>query len=218
MAINIINSLADYVSHIEAIEASPQDTCVASSFLSSHLFSKSAFLRFFQQEIPNETECQKSSEELWMRAKKVRANIKRVSYREVYEMDAFKEFCYSGIVHRQTPNFRSTPKEILLVLDQMLNLLRECPKYEIAFCREVLPFVFIVKKEYCVTIDVRNNFGYQRIQGLVIDDTKATARFYQEFERVWQDQGTISKKEEVISLIKTKREMIADGSVFLVRQ
>jgi len=215
MSIQIFRAMDEYVRHIDEIEEHVVSTLVASSFLSSHLFSKSIVLRFFQTDSETSRTAHMIMDKLWERRKRSHMNMRSVQYKEIYELAAIEEFCKRGIIHRQVPNFAATPKEIIAVLRTMLSLLRNTPLYEIAFCREVLPFVFILKIGNSLTIDVRNNYGYQRIQGIFIDDKQIVAEFEKEFRRIWQENTTISNRDEVISFIEDQISFIENGSYLL---
>lgn len=215
MGIRIIRTMREYVKHIDHIEQGAINTLVASSFLSSHLFSKSIVIRFFERDLGGNQPARIAANDLWQRRKNIHTNMRNVPYKEIYEIDALEEFCKNGIIHRQAPNFRATPKEIIEVLQTIVSLLRKLPLYEVAFCREVLPFVFIIKTGKVLTIDVRNNFGYQRIQGLLINDDHILAEFEKEFWRIWKDDSTLSNSSKVISLIESKIAFVADSTQFL---
>ena len=168
MGIRMFRTMNDYVKHIHDIEQDDIATLVASSFIPSHLFSKSIVQRFFSSDLGDNQPAIVVANNLWQRRKKIHTNMRKISYKEIYEINAIEEFCQNGIVHRQITNFRATPNEIIEVLQTMVSLLRNQPLYEIAFCREVLPFIFIVKVGKGLTIDVRNNFGYQQNQTFVV--------------------------------------------------
>ncbi|MBU4311460.1 MAG: hypothetical protein L6406_08145 [Desulfobacterales bacterium] len=216
MGIHIFRTMNEYVKHINDIEQDGIATLVASSFLSSHLFSKSIIMRFFERDLGSKQAAREAANDLWKRSKRTHTNIRKVQHKEIYEIDAIEEFCKSGIVHRQVPNFRATPKEIIEVLQTMVSLLQNLPLYGVAFCREVLPFVFIVKTGKTLTIDVRNNFGYQRIQGLLIEDAHIVAEFEKEFWRIWNESSTLSDRSQVIAFIEDKIALVADSTRFLV--
>ena len=131
-------------------------------------------------------------------------NLTKISYKEIYEIKAFEEFCQSGIVHKQISNSKATPKEIIEVLKSIVTLLKKQPLYKVAFCREVLPFIFIVKSGKGLTIGVRNNYGYQGIQGLKIDDDHIVTEFQKEFIRIWNDESTLSNRDQIISILEKK--------------
>lgn len=215
MGIHIFRTINEYVKYIDDIEQDGVATFVASSFLSSHLFSKSTVLRFFGRDLGSKQASKVLTNDLWQRRKRIHTNMRKVPYKEIYEVDAIEEFCKSGIVHKQLPGFRATPKEITEVLKNVISLLRDRPLYEVAFCREVLPFVFIIKTGKGLTIDVRNNFGYQRIQGLLIQDEHIVAEFEKEFWRIWNDDSTLSDRSQIISLIESKIALIMDSARFL---
>ncbi len=215
MPIHIFRTTDEYIKHIDNIEQKGITTLVASSYLSSHLFSKSIILRYYEKDLATKSSAGVAANDLWRRSKSIHSNMRKIPYKEIYEIDAIEEFCRSGIVHRQIPNFRATPKEIIKVLQTIVSLLQHLPLYEVAFCREVLPFVFIVKAKKSLTIDVRNNFGYQRIQGLQIEDEHIVTEFEKEFWRIWNDGTTLSQRSQVISLIKDKIILLANGAHFL---
>lgn len=216
MGIHIFRTMNEYVKHINDIEQDGIATLMASSSLSSHLFSKSMLIRFLERCLRNKQIARKAANDLWKRSKRIHMNIRKVQYKEIYEIDAIEEFCKSGIVHRQVPNFRATPKEIIEVLHTMVSLLQDLPLYGVAFSREVLPFVFIVKTGKALTIDVRNNFGYQRIQGLLIEDTHIVFEFEKEFWRIWNESSTLSDISQVIAFIKDKITFVSDNTRFIV--
>ena len=216
MGIRIFRNMQEYVKHITEREQTIAPTFVASIFLSSHLFSKTALLRFFEKDLGSKQSAVSVVNDLWYRRKRIHSNMGKVAYREIYESGMFEEFCERGIVHRQSPNFRMTPKEITAVLQNMLTFIHKNPLYEIAFCREVLPFAFIVKKGIELTIDVTNNFGYQRIQGLLIEDEHIVKQFEEEFWRIWNEGSTLSNKEQVVSFLESKLALVADSSRFLI--
>lgn len=216
MGIHIFRTMNEYIKHIDDIEQDSIPTLVASSFLSSHLFSKSIVLRFFERDLGSKQAARKAANDLWHRSKKIHTNMRKVQYKEIYEIDAIEEFCKSGIVHRQVSNLRATPKEITEVLQAIISLLQDLPLYEVAFCQEVLPFVFIIKTGRGLTVDVRNNFGYQRIQGLLIEDAHIIADFEKEFCRIWNESSTLSDRSQVISLIEDKIAFVTDSARFLI--
>lgn len=215
MGIRIFRTMNEYIKHINDIEQSSFSTLVASSFLSSYLFPKSIVLRFFEKDLGRNQSSKDAANNLWQRRKRVHSNIKKAPYKELYEIDAFEEFCKKGIVHRQMPNFKATPKEIIEVLQTMLSLLQNHLLYEIGFCQEQLPFIFIIKAGNGLTIDVRNNFGYQQIQGLLIEDDDIITEFQKEFLRIWKDDLTVSNKNQVISLIEKKIAFVKESGHLL---
>ncbi len=177
MGIHIFRTMNSFIQHIDTIEQENSETLFAYSYLSSHFFAKTILLRYFERDLKDKNQARDAADNLWKRSKRIHSNLKSVPYREIYELDALEEFCKNGVVHRQTPTFKVTPKETISVLQAMVALLNDSPLYEVAFCREMLPFVFIVKPGQGLTIDVRNNFSYQRIQGLLIKNDEIVSEF-----------------------------------------
>lgn len=205
MGIKILRTMKDFVNHIESIEEEEDyETLFASSYFSSHLFPKSVLAKYFVKDMGTNETTRKVVDDLWRRSKKIHANLKRVNYREIYEIDALHDLCKNGLVHRQMPSFVITPKEIVGVLQATISLLQNSSKYQVAFCRGVLPFVFVVKSGRNITIDVRNNFGYQRIQGFLIDEPAIVTEFENEFWQIWNDETTTSDRNQVIKLLENK--------------
>ena len=211
MSVHILRTVQEYIKHIESVEETSIPTLVASSYLSSHLFSKNILIRYFSYELKNGNLSHKIADNLWQRRKQIHSNIKFSKYYEIYEVEMFEEFCEKGLVHSQNPKLTATPKEIIEVISNMLYMLHKYPLYNIGFCKEVLPFIFIVKKSQSVTIDVRNNFAYQQIQGLVMEENNAIREFETEFWRIWNEPSTITKKENVISYLDTKLTQIKEN-------
>lgn len=208
MTVRIIHTLDDYVRHITELESNSRTTMIASSFISSHLFDKATVARFFARDRAVAVHARPITDSLWLRRRRIRGHLLNSSYFELFEMDALLEFCRSGIVHRQDPTFSATPKEIVRVLQCLIDLLLTYESYQVGLCREVLPFIFILKRGEMVTLDVRNNFGYQRIQGLVLEDKDIAEEFEVEFWRIWNDGVTISEKGDVLKLLQ---DLIADA-------
>jgi len=206
----------EFIEHMDNIEQDAVETFVASSFLPSHLFSKSTVLRYFKTDLGNKEAATAAANALWHRRKHIHMNMNKLPYREIWEINAFEDFCNKGITHRENPSFKATPKEIIQVLQNTSLLLAEFPEYELALCREVLPFVFTVKVGLNLTIDVRNNFGYQRIQGMVIDDPQIMEEFEREFWRIWKEDTTLFDKEQISAILKERIALISDSSHFLI--
>lgn len=211
MGISVFRTSKDYVDHITDLEEDNVETLVASSYLASHLFTKSAVLRYFGQELNTNEEVKGIADSLWRRRKIIRTNVKTSKYSEIYEIEAFDNFCNDAMVHKQAPHFRATPNEVKSVLQTILDLMKHFPNYQIGFCQEILPFVFIIKVNCSLTIDVRNNFGYQRIQGLLIDDKQIVADFEKEFHRIWQEPSSICERNQVLQLVESKLAKISQG-------
>ncbi len=216
MGIRIFRTMNEFIEHLEKSNQNDVTTLTALSYLPSHLFSKSIVLRYYEMDASTKQAARAAANALWQRSKNIHTNMRKIQHKEIWEIDAFEEFCKNGVVHRQAPSFRATPKEIIQVLQNTILLLQHLPLYDVALCREVLPFVFIVKVGTQLTIDVRNNFGYQQIQGLAIDDAEIVAEFEREFWRIWNEDTTLSDRNQVISMIQKKIALVSDSSRFIV--
>ena len=213
MAIRIFRTVSEYVSHIQLAEDHCTRTQFASSYLPSHLFSKATVSRYFEQDIGKSGGFGTIASNIWQRRKKIHTNMRHAVYREIYEVEAFEQFCTKGIIHRQEPGFRATPKEIVDALTTLRDLLGRLPYYAVALTREVLPFVFMVKEGSGLTIDVRNNFGYQRIQGMLIDDAGICAEFESEFNRLWAEAPGADDRQHLVSVIDKRIADMSDSGI-----
>lgn len=208
--IKIFHAVGEYVSHIEAIEELCSQTLVATSYLPSHLFQKDTIARYFALQSSDKKQSRQIAESLWRRGQRIHACSKSANYHEIYEWEAFECFCNRGIVHRQESAFRVTPKEVVGALRNLRKLVVGSSCYRVAFTKEVLPFVFIIKEAGGVTIDVRNNFGYQRIQGMLLDDQEIYVEFESEFHRLWSE-AELRDPKAILDLIEKKIANVTDS-------
>jgi hypothetical protein len=123
----------EYVAHITSVEKSASPTLVATNFLSSHLFDKTTILRYFAHDPVGIRDVRGIGDALWLRRRRIRANLLRETYAEIYELDALTAFCEEGIAHRQDPQFRVTPAEVVRVLQALVGLVVGQNRYRVAF-------------------------------------------------------------------------------------
>jgi hypothetical protein len=190
----------EYVDKLLSIEEA-NSNCLFSalSFLSSLYFPDNTIRKFY-----NKIDNSKLSiaDVLLERKRKRNKNIINLERKEIYEITAFTGIIEQGIVHGQDTSFRISPIEIVSTLREITQQLETCPNFEIAITREIMPFVYLLSPPKTVLIDVRSNYEYQQIQGILIEDSSPFETFYSEFQRIWASENTINSKDYIMQLIK----------------
>ncbi len=211
MGTTALRSMGDFARLLVALEATPVDTLVASTFLGSHLFSKDAILRFFSSDKAEGVNPVGVADLLWHRRGLIHKNMAAVSYSELYELNALEGLVTGGQIHAGHPGYRVTPREAAGCLDTLCLLLSKHPLYHVAFTTKGLPYVFTVKKNRSVTVDVTRNFCEQLVQGLHIVDNDPIDAFTEEYQRIWCSRSTISDQGDVLHLVREKQRALGLG-------
>lgn len=199
--VRVIQSMAEYVDCLNALEDSRTDTIALLSFLSSHLVEKNALIRFFSTD-SEVSDADKISDSLWERSRKIRVNLRHAPYFEIYNRHYMEELSRTGIVHEHIQSFRLTPKEIIGTFNGLIKKLKDNSNYNVGLCQEVPAFDFIVKQGRGLVLDVRKNYSYQKIQGIMIDENHVETEFCDEFWRLWHAEHTITDKAEVVNFLE----------------
>lgn len=201
MTTTIITGPAEYAALLLRMEAAgPASIRFASSFLSSTYFSEKAIRRFY--DTPH-TRAPDACEALLLRRSLATAPSSSVRRMELYESEAFTSILSQGVVHGQESAYRSRPSEIREVLETVLDRLRAPNPLEIAITTEVLPLVFAIYSPATVVIDIRTNYLYQRLQGLLLEnEMDAIAVFTAEFTRLWDEAISTASSTTIIEWLQ----------------
>jgi len=198
--VRVYPSSEKYVDKLLNIEnANPDRLYSALSFLSSLYFPDNTILKFYKKIDDSKLSI---ADVLLKRKRKRTENIFNLERKEIYEATAFTGIIEQGIVHNQDTSFRISPIEIISTLKEIILQLETCQKFEIAITREIMPFVYLLSPPITVLIDVRSNYEYQQIQGILIEDSSPYEMFYSDFQRIWASENTINSKDYIIQLIK----------------
>jgi hypothetical protein len=193
MPVEVLRTNAEYVAALHKMELDrPEEPlCSATSFLSSVYFPESALERFFR----GEEEGKLMLELLLERQAHVRKA--RTQRREIYESQALTNLVISGKPHDQNFDYHVTPGELSETLEVLLETMGRDDPTLIGVTREVLPLVFQIKGGD-VLVDIRTNYHYQGIQGLLLTgETEALESFLDEFERLWSADETLSDQADL---------------------
>jgi hypothetical protein len=166
-------------------------------------------MRFFEGDRASAPDASALAGILWDRRKLIAKRGRRSPYVELYEMDALDALCATGLVHAHLPAFRATRAEVRQVLGRLLTLLQSRPMYAVGFCREKLPFPFVLRGRDLLTVDVPLNYPYQRIQGLVIRDEQVCKDFSTEFRRLGRTGVAPDARTDARKLLTTRLETLA---------
>ena len=178
-------------------EVATTPTLVAASFVSSLYFPATALGRFFAREPDGDT----IVAELISRQTDVHTAGRTLARRELYESQAMRNLAALGQPHDQAADYHVFPSEIKTVLGSVLEMLVTQQAVQVAITAEVLPLVFQCKNSE-VLVDIRANYPYQRIQGMLITEEPCTsAQFVAEFDRLWASPNTISDQTVVAALV-----------------
>ena len=199
MSVSVYKKNYEYVSKLLDIEKqSPINIYSALSFISSVYYPDQTINRFYRK-IDHEKE--KIGSLLCDRKKIRNESLERMARKEVYEASAFTNIIGQGVAHEQDLSFRVFPFEIIETLKEIHCQLKRYDNFEIAITREVLPFIFLLTPPNTVLLDVRSNYEYQLLQGILIKDMRAYSVVKEEFDRIWSSQDTITSKEHILNLI-----------------
>lgn len=210
MSVFVYKQNYEYVSKLLEIEKkSPKIIFSALSFISSVYFPEKTINKFYRKIDP---EKEKIGSLLSDRKKIRNKSLRKMARKEIYEASAFTSIIEQGIAHEQDSSFRVFPFEIIDTLKEIQKQLQKYDAFEIAITREVLPFVFLLTPSNTVLLDVRSNYEYQQIQGILIRDKNTYSSFKDEFYRIWLSPNTINSKEYILNLIKDSINDWVSGS------
>ncbi len=190
----------DFVKLLSCLGKQEGDSYSILSYLSSLHFPKSMIIRFYQFTNKKNRGNIDYINFFDKMKKQLKKNIKSYKHYVIYPKNIVEKFIYYGQIHSPYEFFAS-PVEISTVVNNIIILLTKEEKFNVALTKEIVPFIFVVKKEN-VIIDVKENIISQKIQGVAIRNQEIANYFKEEFERIWNSRKTMNKKDVVIQYLK----------------
>jgi hypothetical protein len=108
-----------------------------------------------------------------------------------------------GIVHLHDPSFRLRPSEILHVLDKLIIDVEQSESLYFSVTPECLPFVFSLVPPSHALIDVRENYVYQRVNGILLRGEPDAVRVLEgDFWRLFHAPTALTDRAKLADVLR----------------
>ncbi len=192
-SIRVLRTTADYISSLCGLESVSQTCLFAGSFLSSLYFPERTIRRYYES---LGTPDRLAGELLLRRQEEFKAGTGR-RY-ELYESRVFFDLQSRGLVHVKEDTYRATPREIGASLREFVASV-ESGRVSVAVTSEVLPYVFTVRPGFCVLLDVKDNYSYQAVQGILVSCPETALELEECFWSVWEAAEDVSAIDLIVA-------------------
>lgn len=131
--------------------------------------------------------------------------------RELIETATLRDLVSGGLVHRAAWRLRITARQAAEALDVLCDRLQRDERYELALCRDPLPFSFVLagdRHQVCIDQHAPRLSADDHAGGFRSRSDDLLGAIRAEFDRLWRSPQTIRERERVLAHLRSQQSRI----------